>query len=377
MDDYGKKEPTVGRSGTSLAARNRLRHADSLLLAAFLGSIAVVLIDFRTRERLLEAESRRPLTQPIPQLLPPPEPPPAATPPAPPPPDFPARETPPVEVRSGGRGAGLADADRSAAYVGPAAPEFTGSPAPADSGLVDAVLFEHPVRGLHPELLRRLRQVEASHRTASPGVEMIVAYRKGSRAHERGLAVDINYFANPYLMHESGEEPQDARLAPVYHRIARLMLGRDSVIPEEITSGTPSPERTLRLYRALHAESRAMIAYFRLMQNRTALERFRARRAPVPGTETLQRQMAQDYVTLSGRAGPAVPGLVYPAPETAGGDPPFAGNPAYRAPEFGFLDLREELVRALTEAGLRWGGTDMSTNSGDVMHFYLPDSELP
>jgi hypothetical protein len=58
------------------------------------------------------------------------------------------------------------------------------------------------------------------------------------------------------------------------------------------------------------------------------------------------------------------------------GDPPFSGDPVYRGPELGFLNLREDLVGALTDAGLRWGGTDMSGNSGDLMHFYLPSASV-
>jgi hypothetical protein len=85
--------------------------------------------------------------------------------------------------------------------------------------------------------------------------------------------------------------------------------------------------------------------------------------------------MVRDYVTLAGRAGPAVAGLAYPTPDAEAGDPPFAGDPTYRGPELGFMNLREELVQALTDAGLRWGGTDMGSSSGDLMHFYLPASE--
>jgi hypothetical protein len=265
-------------------------------------------------------------------------------------------------------------------YVGPKAPEFTGSPAPFEAGLTDGVLFGHPVRGLHPEFLRRLQLVQSSGSESTLGVEMIVGYRKGSRAHSHGLAVDINYYANPYIMHEQGELEQDERLAPIYQRVARMMLDRDSVIPTEITEGAPEPTRTLHLYRALRDESRAMIAYFRLMQDREALSRFLTTQGlrQTSDAETVQQQMAQDYVTLSGRAGPAVPGLEYPYPsaEPMSGDAPFAGDPAYRGPELGFLNLSEELVQALTDAGLRWGGTDMGTSSGDLMHFYLPASEV-
>jgi len=364
--------------------RSGLRRAWWMLVAAGIGVISFLVLEPRSRERALEAESRAPITRPLPEPEPALEAPAAEIVPTEPllPESSPAWSVPGETVSPPTRTGNL-PALNGPSYVGPRAPEFTGAPAPAGAGLVDGVLFGHSVLGLHPELLRRLRQVEltapAATLGAEPplGVEMIVAYRKGSRAHSRGLAVDINYFGNPYIMHERGEEKLDERLGTVYQRVSRMMLRRDSVIPVEITEGTPERERTLRLYRALRDESRAMVAYFRLMQDRDALARYLASQKPrvTENPVDLQRQMAQDYVTLSGRSGPLAPGLEYPPPNSMGGDPPFAGDPVYRGPELGFLHLSEDLVRALTDAGLRWGGTDMGDSSGDLMHFYLPASE--
>jgi hypothetical protein len=272
----------------------------------------------------------------------------------------------------------------------PAAPEA--SPEPG-SGLADGTVFGRPVYGLNPEMLRRLRRAEEAAAAklgplpagAPPenrwGVDTIAGYRRGSRYHRQGLAVDINYFANPYVMHERGEPPRlDRELGPVYHRIARLMLGRDSVIPGGINRGAPAEARTLRLFEQLREESRAMIGYFRLMQDRgNSWWRELLPGDPDPAPETLQRQMLRDYVTLAGRPGPGGPGLEYPEPArlpAVDGDRPFAGEPRYRAPEWGFLKLRKELVASLLQVGVRWGGTDMGGSSGDLMHFYLPGSEL-
>jgi len=358
------------------------RRAFWMLLAASAGIAGYLVFGPQSHEMPLEAGSGAPITHPIPEEAPAPEPPPIESFQS----DSEVPDTPPAWSIPGEEPAGPSALPgvEGPSYVGPRAPAFTGSPAPTDSGLENSELFGHPILGLHPELLRRLRQVEltapagaAAGAAPTLGVEMIVAFRKGSQAHSQGRAVDINYYANPYIMHEQGEAAQDERLAVVYHRIARMLLGRDSVIPTGITEGAPEPSRTLRLYHALRDESRAMIAYFRLMQDREALARFLAAHNPpqTSSVEAVQRQMAQDYVTLSGRSGPAVPGLDYPSPEPAAGDPPFAGDPVYRGPEMGFLNLSEELVRALTDAGLRWGGTDMGANSGDLMHFYLPVSE--
>ncbi|MGV3720241.1 MAG: hypothetical protein ACO1SX_04960, partial [Actinomycetota bacterium] len=172
-------------------------------------------------ETLLEAESGSPLTQPLlpeaalepPEILP--------THPDPVIPD-----APPAEMEPGALapprapGGSLAAFLPTQSYVGPTAPEFTGSPAPANFGLVDGVLFGKQVLGMRPELLERLQRVERSLPASGAGVEMMVGYRKGSRSHSQGLAVDINYFANPYLMHEAGEGARDEDLGPVYHRIA-------------------------------------------------------------------------------------------------------------------------------------------------------------
>jgi hypothetical protein len=285
-------------------------------------------------------------------------------------------------------------------YVGAKPPARIGSPAPANLGLEDGTVFGQQVLGLRSDLLERLRRAEqevagsapTADRSSIDTIDTIVGFRRGSRSHSQGLAVDINYFANPYVMHERGEEALDARLGPIYHRIARLTLGRDSVIPEQITVGTVTKERALRLYRELAEESRAMIVYFQLMQDRNRLARSLDRlRLPnsddVTGgllspagldtPESIQRRMMADYVELSGHAGPAVGDLVYPTlTPVAGADRPFAGDPRYRGPELGFLDLSEELVRALLHSGVRWGATDMGSASGDVMHFYLPSDKL-
>jgi hypothetical protein len=277
-------------------------------------------------------------------------------------------------------------------------------PTPAGSGLVDGEAFGQNVRGVQPELLSRLRRAEEKAAQAlSPeggpltsgeyGVYSLVGYRTGSRAHSSGRAVDLNYYANPYVMHTSGDASLDRQLGPVYHRIARLILGRDSAIPEEITQGTPSPDRALRLFHRLREESAAMVRYFSLMPDRTRLQAYLASHADRlaaafpdsrPAAGDVQQQMMMDYVILAGRPGPKVPGLEYPVvpppPDTAAdggaepklGDRPFAGDPRYRAPELGYLQMREEVFRALMDSGLLWGGSDMGRQSGDLMHFFIP-----
>lgn len=279
--------------------------------------------------------------------------------------------------------------------------------------VVQATFLGLPISGgVHKEMLPRLREVEKrlGFKSGSPGADQhgvgtISGYQSpGFRSlHSWGLAVDINYATNPYIMHEAGEEKLDKQLGPVYHRIARLMLRRDSVIPKGIT-GSGGPKG---FYSQLVEESDAMQKYFKLMQDLPALEKFvqttdgaaglkLAFSASSTSAADVQRQMMNDWSLLTTSKGPAIPAgpnatevcpsagactqKPYPKATSASGDRPFAGAknaapPAGRSPVNGFIDLRPELVTALTDAnllggpGLRWGATDFGGQSGDVMHF--------
>jgi hypothetical protein len=77
--------------------------------------------------------------------------------------------------------------------------------------------------------------------------------------------------------------------------------------------------------------------------------------------EKLDRnQVRADYELLSGANKLSVKG-----------DAPFVGGGSgkFRDPARGFLSLREEVVAALKDQELRWGGTDFFGESGDMMHF--------
>jgi hypothetical protein len=288
----------------------------------------------------------------------------------------------------------------------PPAPE-TGVEIPGP-GLIDGTVFGQPVVGLHPEMLKKLQDAERrAARLIQPdgtpvtaaqwGIKTVGGFRAGSYAHSRGLAVDLNYYGCPYLIHEKGERRLDVRLSPVYHRIARLLLKRDSVIPFQITRRPGGLRRARKLYARLREESDAMVRYFRLMQDEARLTRFlrgvRPRRAgaywrgvygarTAPRLVQLRALMMRDYVTLSGRPGPPISGLSYPVAavimrvDTKGreiggpADRPFeSDDPIQRGPERGFLNIRREIVLALCSVGLRWGAIDFRSASGDVMHF--------
>jgi hypothetical protein len=308
--------------------------------------------------------------------------------------------------------------------------------------LVDGSVFGHRVRGVHPDFLRKLQAAETAAATAiasgaaatvllagavgagagaiagpvgapvglaaglaagvgaasaaggpSWGVNSVGGYRASSGWHNWGLAIDLNADSAPYIIHEACEADLDSQLVPVYHRIARFMLSRDSVIPTDITRGTVGASRTARLYQSLAEESAAMISYFSLLRTPANLAaRLQTRPldasaalaffgdATSPTYTNVLRQIMRDYVVLKGQSGPAVPGETYPTlaalPAVTCGtrqrvpDRPFAGGGAGRDPLNGFLSIRREIVVALSAQNLRWGAIDFPGGaSGDIMHF--------
>jgi N-acetylmuramoyl-L-alanine amidase len=245
------------------------------------------------------------------------------------------------------------------------------------SQLRDFTLFGRGVR-LLPSFHAKLRAAEtaASAHISDFGISTIGSFEDRLGLHGFGLAIDIDANANPYVMHEAGEEVRDQELRRVYHRIALMMTGEHSVIPEEILRGPMNTaDRTARLFDALQNESSAMRGYWALLEQ-TALADFlqnipaRDWRAIFgddrqPTVQNVLPVIARDWVVLSGRPGPAHPGVTYPAAPQTPGDPPFVR----RDPLQGFMNLRREVVVALTAQRLRWGAVDFPGVSGDVMHF--------
>lgn len=228
--------------------------------------------------------------------------------------------------------------------------------------------------------------------------------------HSWGLALDVNYVTNPYIMHESGEQEVDNQLRPVFHRISRFLIishpnhpTQDSIIPR--LGGSVTVPRDA--YLALKVESEAMKHYFALMQDGAALQTYlnspagqtgysrafasgATRGAPAtPDAAFVQRQMEQDWTVLTSRnpmppivpANPSAlvphPTIFHSAPRISPGlDRPFdgpasQGSPllAGRSPLNGYLDLSDDVVNAMVSAGFMWGAVGMGSESGDIMHF--------
>lgn len=260
------------------------------------------------------------------------------------------------------------------------------------AALTSGTVFGHLVNGVTPGFLAKLKKAETAAAAAMGnsnfGLRSVGGYRASSGMHNWGLAIDINYEGLPFIMHEQGEAVLDRELGPIYTRIACLMLHRDSVIPGDITKGSRSASRTSTLYDRLLEESNAMIRYFGIMPDITLIAKaISAVPAgfdwkPVTGSasaldgNSLQDLMMADYVNLSGRDGPAISGKTYPKAKTikrsgsGRADRPFeTSKPSLRAPELGYMNIRKEIVVALSGVGLRWGAVDFGGESGDVMHF--------
>jgi N-acetylmuramoyl-L-alanine amidase/murein DD-endopeptidase MepM/ murein hydrolase activator NlpD/peptidoglycan hydrolase-like protein with peptidoglycan-binding domain len=266
--------------------------------------------------------------------------------------------------------------------------------------LKSATLFGLSVGGgLHPDFYKKLQAAETKAKamiTPTPttaadwGVKIISGYQADKKGgyHPWGLAIDIDYAENPYIMHEEGEADLDKLLEKVYQRIARFMLKRNSVIPKDMFAGKKSVGD---MYDLLKEESDAMKTYFKIMQNQSSLqaelnkhdlfepkfwEEVWGVKDQTPSLDWIQEIMMRDYVILAGEDGPAISGKTYPSRKDVlkgiSGDVPFDDKKdalKTRKPENGFLTIRKELVLALTGEGLRWGAMDFGSASGDVMHF--------
>lgn len=196
--------------------------------------------------------------------------------------------------------------------------------------------------------------------------------------HQFGLAVDLDYKTMPYVMHESNEKPLDRKLAPIYHRISLLMLGRPSTIPNGPWS-----------YDAYAAESDAMHRYFALSSDPVARQKqlddsklTDAQMTQVfdgnlpPAAEraaVLQKLIDADHGQLTAAPEPNLEAPRKPGDPPKMMDSPFDPKKGHPDPSQGFLTIREEIVVALKEAdpAMRWGGTDFGNETGDLMHFDL------
>jgi len=226
---------------------------------------------------------------------------------------------------------------------------------------------------------------------ADYGIKSIGGFREEVSPHGAGVAIDIDGGKNPYVMHQKGTEDADKETGPVYPRIAEFMLndpidGEQSIIPKLITTGKNLPkdaaggkaDRVAQYWDRLKSESDAMVEYFRLMKDETALKAFLAdgwkKKHPSATTppdfdETL-KVMWQDFAILGGKIPTTAPASVAKFVVKQISGRPFDPHGDNQGdPGAGFLTIPREVAIGLGEVVPRWGGIDFGSESGDIMHF--------
>ncbi len=158
--------------------------------------------------------------------------------------------------------------------------------------------------------------------------------------HTFGLAVDLNYEGNPFIGNASDKAPN------VIRRATSLVLGTAT----NITSNFGDSKAA---YPIIEAASDAMETYFsyrdaaNLAALTTAVQGHKAAAGEPKDLAGWQKQIEADYTELNGK-----------------GD-----FKKHKPPEEGFFDLDKNIVMALVDAGLTWGGT--YPGAKDLMHFDL------
>ena len=223
------------------------------------------------------------------------------------------------------------------------------------------------------------------------GITYIGGWRDEISPHGGGVAIDIDGGKNPYVMHQAGTEAVDKELGPVYKEIAEFILndpidGEQSIIPKVITLNQNLPksatggraERLGQYWDRLKLESDAMIKYFQLMGDETALKAFldgdwktKHPKATPPAYDDVIKQMWQHYRILGGRIPKKAPASVasFKVPGIKGRPFDPHGWNEKGDPGVGFMTLPREVTVGLGQAVPRWGAIDFGSESGDIMHF--------
>jgi hypothetical protein len=236
--------------------------------------------------------------------------------------------------------------------------------------------FNNPV---HYTFIVKLRQAEqALHRNPryagmSP-VELgaalsITEGHKGGRTgtdggmHSIGLAVDLNYVGNPYILGEARcASCNDPAVTAAVQRGALLMSARTASLSMARLGalGASTTMSTAAIYDELAADDRDLRAY---LVATTAAISARLAAGPAASAAGLFRSSTESVASATTR---------WEAQRNADlAALRAAANFVGRDPRNGFLNLHRDLVIALRDdACLAWGAVDFGSGaSGDVMHF--------
>ena len=232
-------------------------------------------------------------------------------------------------------------------------------------------------RGLHTALVRRLRAAERAllakpaYRGMTPvalGAALGITERHGgarptqtqsTSVHTFGLAIDIEYTANPWVVHDASW----AALRRASHLISGVRLAQASAPAYWSSLGTDPRRSTTDVWDEVRRRSDDLAAYAGLAGD-------------VPGmADALRAGLARGTAGLMLAGEPLEDAARrWAARATADRRALIAGDfTGHRPPERGFLTHSRDLVVALRDtACLAWGAVDLGAGargSGDIMHF--------
>jgi hypothetical protein len=231
-------------------------------------------------------------------------------------------------------------------------------------------------RGAHKELFDQLKKVEPQ--LQSLGVKVAREHRAahdagGMSPHSWGLAIDIDYEDNPYILGDmTAGRLANSNTGRALQNALLLMKGQSGVVNASWLSGL-SVKTTTEIYATLKDLDDALVDYLALdgnpagisaqLQRLTALAQATgALQGQSPGDAASRwlSEIRNDKKNLTGTVG------VVPTNFRMGSA--LTGLP--RDPTKGFLTLSKELVLTLRDkACLAWGAVDFGPWSGDFQHF--------
>jgi hypothetical protein len=234
-------------------------------------------------------------------------------------------------------------------------------------------------KGIHVELMRRLRQAESwllgrpRYQGMSP-VELGVALninedhhggrtKNNSSMHTLGLAVDIGYFKNPWVAGQADSPTRNTYFQGVSKNVSRLLSGTEEVLTSRwlASLGADPSHSTEAAYNQIQQRHMSFQVYLSLENDAESLKTAIHR-----GSQGLRPERVIDR-------GETIDAAAKRWCRIIKGDRvnlQFAFG-ANRVPSAGFLNLERDLVVALRDHGcLAWGAIDLGPNqSGDMMHF--------
>lgn len=245
-------------------------------------------------------------------------------------------------------------------------------------GMVDPIWLGRRFRnGIHEVLLHKLQAGEAALRQnpayaslsdaelgRALGITRAYGGARPRRAsmHSFGLATDIEYSANPWILGNPGSPVSNEAMRQACNRAALVVGGRviDTAPPflSNLARGT-----TATAYDALRRLDRELVAYLGLAGDVAGMRAHVARHSAVVGVVQAGETVDGAATRWAEQARVDLDRMRLPGSN-------FSTDNDVRNPLNGFLSLNRDLVIALRDSGrLAWGAIDFGRESGDIMHF--------